>query len=139
MIAIQEKGKISKVLQIVEWTKTSDERPTESGWYRIDCGGYTTKARYGLTEHFVVDWPHYTNCAVWPDNTPLTRTELENLLSKQKAIFYFKTESCMDSKWFIYEREYEPIYWAPEDNTGETELGPSFFVENRLTPIHTID
>lgn len=138
MIAIKKRGRIKHVIQTVVWTKTSEQRPTEAGWYRIDQGGCTTKAQLSLTEDICVDWPNYTNAAIWPDGTPLTKTELSALLSTQRTIFSCQTDSWKNPKWIIYEGQYEPIYWTKEDNDGETEVGPSFFAEEELIPVMSI-
>jgi len=145
MISVEEHGEVTKVFQIVEWTKTSVQRPTEPGWYRIDLGGWTTKARLTRTSNIVIDMEVYDYNFVWADGTPLTPAELRKLLEEKDAIFYFpkrlkfsKFEYDKDV-WIIYENKHEPLYWVMEDNDGETKVGPSYLLENDHLPIHKLD
>lgn len=140
MIAIEECGKATRYLTIIEWVKTSEQPPTKPGWYFIATPDFVTKAYAEKPLDFLVNLADIRRMAdrpiTWKNGIELSEKEFDELVHNNSMIFYDILRDIFNYKNARYV-VYTPEYYASSDELTD---GPIWTREHYSSmPIHKID
>lgn len=140
MLKVIENGQETCCIQVLQWHKTSVQRPKKFNFYKCSLGAVVIDLAFVPSDWFASDIifakKHGNDRFMWPSHEYLSNEELDDVFSKE-GVFYtnYVERGSNQHRIMIFEKDHEPSYWTDIN----AFCSPEFLMTEGPSPIHTIE